>query len=363
MTKRRDALKLGLSAMGVVALSPCNAVCNASSRDAQFWEAGDGVVTCKLCPRFCVIRPGATSPCRTRQNSGGTLKTIGYANPCAVHVDPIEKKPLYHVLPGAKAFSIAIAGCNLRCKNCQNYTISQASPLDTPNMNYPPKKVVEEAKRSGCTTIAYTYSEPIVWYEYMYDTAKLAHQAGLKNLMITCGYINPDPLKALAPYIDAANIDLKSFSNNIYKKLNAGRLQPVLDTITLSLSLGIWVEITNLIVPEWTDDLKMIRKMCQWIVQSVGKEVPIHFSRFHPMYKLAHLYPTPKKVLTAARNIAKEEGLRFIYVGNVAGTDSNTYCPQCNRPVIKRYGYLVTSNKIKDGKCSFCGYTINGIWT
>ncbi len=348
--------------MGVIALCPCYTSCATPSRKARFWEAKGDSVSCKLCPRSCTIRPGATSPCRTRKNSNGTLITVGYANPCAVHVDPIEKKPLYHVLPGTKAYSVAIAGCNLRCKNCQNYTISQASPLETPNMNLPPQKVVEEAKRTGCTTIAYTYSEPIVWYEYMYDTAKLAHKAGLKNCMITCGYINSEPLKELAPYMDAVNIDLKSFSDDIYKKLNAGKLQPVLDTIKLSQSLGIWIEITNLIVPEWTDDPKMIREMCKWIVQSVGKEVPLHFSRFHPMYKLAHLYPTPTKILTSAKEIAKEEGLHYVYVGNVAGSDSNTYCPQCKKPLIKRYGYLVRSNKISHGKCSFCGYEIKGIW-
>jgi len=309
-----------------------------------------------------MLPPGTTGVCRTRRNDNGTLVTLGYGNPCAVHVDPIEKKPLYHVLPGSKSFSIAVAGCNLRCKNCQNYTISQASPLETRNLNLPPEMVISEAVNSGCTTIAYTYSEPIVWYEYMFDTAKLARKAGLKNLMITCGSINTDPLRELCQYMDAANIDLKSFSEKIYNRLNAGSLQPILDAIKHARECGMWVEITNLIVPQWTDDLDMIRSMCKWIRDTVGKDVPLHFSRFTPMYKLAHLYPTPAKILEAAKKTAQEEGLNYVYVGNVAGEDINTYCPKCGKPVIKRIGYLVKSNKIKDGKCGFCGYPIPGVW-
>lgn len=362
MTNRREALKCVLSAMGIVALYPCYAACSSTTKKAMYWKAKGESIQCTLCPRTCILKPGATGVCQTRKNKDNALLTLGYSNPCAVHDDPIEKKPLYHVLPGARSFSIAVAGCNMRCKNCQNYSISQASPLETPNVYLSPQMVVDGAIKNKCTTIAYTYSEPIVWYEYMYDTAKLARKAGLKNLMVTCGYINPEPLKELCKYMDAANIDLKSYSEDTYKKLNAGRLQPVLDAIKLSYDLGMWVEITNLIVPKWTDDLDMIRKMCVWIRNTVGKDVPLHFSRFHPMYKLAHLYPTPGNTLKSAKKVAEEEGLHYVYIGNLAGTDSNTYCPKCKKPVVKRMGYLITGNNIKNGKCKFCGNAIAGIW-
>ncbi len=362
MISRRDILKSTLGVLGTVALYPCYSKQPVIARKAMFWEKNGKNVQCKLCPRNCNLEPGAVGKCRVRKNENGVMILLGYGNPCAVHVDPIEKKPLYHVLPSSKAFSVAIAGCNLRCKNCQNYTISQVSPSETQNMILYPEQVVEQAIKYHCTTIAYTYSEPIVWYEYMYDTAILAHKAGLKNLMITCGYINTAPLKQLCKYMDAANIDLKSFNQKIYSKLNAGKLQPVLDTIKLAKECGIWVEITNLIVPQWSEDLTMIREMCKWISSTVGNDVPLHFSRFSPMYKLAHLYPTPDKILINAKKIAKEAGLRYIYVGNLAGIDTNTYCPKCKKSLIKRRGYLILKNHIKAGKCGFCGFGIAGIW-
>ena len=362
MTTRRDILKSGLSVVGVLAGASCAAGKPSTIKKAMYWDSLGENVKCSLCPHGCMLAPGATGICRVRQNRNGTLVTLGYSNPCAVHVDPIEKKPLYHVTPGALAYSIAVAGCNMRCKNCQNHTISQVSPLDTQNTYLSPQDVVQVALKHKCQTIAYTYSEPTVWYEYMYETSKLARQAGLKNLMITCGYINPEPLAELAKYMDAVNIDLKSFDNAIYGKLNAGRLQPVLDTIRLAKEQGIWVEVTNLVVPEWTDDLGMIRKMCVWLKDTLGPDVPLHFSRFHPMHKLAHLYPTPTKVLNAARKTAKEEGLHYVYVGNVAGSDGNTYCPKCGKVVVGRRGYLVTGYDIVNGSCKFCKTKIAGIW-
>lgn len=362
MTSRRDILKGAVTFIGTAALLPCYAKAVSTTKIAKFGETEGALVRCNLCPRVCILKPGATGLCRVRKNIDNTLMTLGYSNPCAVHIDPIEKKPLYHVLPGSKAFSIAVAGCNLRCKNCQNYSISQASPLETRNTYLPPQQVVKEAVHSGCSTIAYTYSEPTVWYEYMYDTAKLAHEAGLKNLMITCGYINLKPLEELCKYIDAANIDLKSFDNKIYKQLNAGQLDPVLNAIKLAHSKGVWVEITNLIVPDWTDNMDMIRTMCKWIRSTLGKDVPLHFSRFHPMYKLAHLFPTPTKTLESAKKIAQQEGLYYVYIGNVAGIDPNTYCPKCKKPIILRKGYVITGNNIYKGKCKFCQTPVAGIW-
>jgi pyruvate formate lyase activating enzyme len=334
----------------------------APEHDALFWEDTGDSARCSLCPRRCTLKEGRTGECRNRTVRNGRMITLGYGQPCAVHIDPIEKKPLYHVYPGTNSFSIAVAGCNMRCLYCQNHTISQASPLHTPNYDLAPESVVAQALANGCDSIAFTYSEPTVWYEYMFDTAKLAHAAGLKNCMITCGYINPDPLKKLAPFLDAANIDLKSFSDDIYKRLNSGALQPVLDTITLSRSLGIWVELTNLVVPGWNDDMVMIRNMCAWIKNTIGTGVPLHFSRFSPLYKLAHLYPTPLNTLLAAKKVAQDVGIDFVYIGNVAGTDSNTYCPHCRAQVVGRRGYLITDLKIAGGKCGSCGHAVSGVW-
>lgn len=362
MTSRREILKCGISALCLAGLAPSFAKGPSITRKAMYWEPAGEKIKCTLCPRNCPIKSGFASPCKTRKNVNGKMVLLGYSNPCALHVDPIEKKPLYHVLPGARAFSLAVAGCNLRCKNCQNYTISQASPEETENLPLTPNQVVKRAIQYRCSTIAYTYSEPIVWYEYMYDTAKLARQAGLKNLMVTCGYINPAPLRELSKYMDAANIDLKSYSNDIYKRLNAGKLQYVLDAIKLAKECGLWVELTNLIVPQWTDDMAMIKQMCQWIISAVGTDVPLHFSRFSPMYKLAHLYPTPTGILKQAKKIAKGSGLNYVYLGNVAEDDSNTYCPQCKKTLVKRRGYLILGNNIKKGKCGFCGKGIAGVW-
>jgi pyruvate formate lyase activating enzyme len=362
MITRRHVLKSSIALACAFASPDLFAASGAIRKTALYWTPMGEAVACELCPHGCILAEGKTGICRTRQNVKGTLINNAYANPCAVHVDPIEKKPIFHVLPGTKSYSLAIAGCNLRCLNCQNYTISQQFPKDTDTIYLPPEKVVEEAKRQGCTTIAYTYSEPIAWYEYVLDTSKLAKKAGLKNLWITAGYIKDAPLKELAQYMDAANINLKSFKNETYLKLNSARLQPVMDTIKNALKYGIWVEVTNLVVPTWTDDLDMIRKMCQWHKQELGSEVPLHFSRFFPMYKLENLNPTPTDVLASARKIAQAEGLKYVYVGNVAELDSNTYCPSCKKPLIVRDGFLITKNALKNGTCGYCGKVIKGIW-
>jgi pyruvate formate lyase activating enzyme len=363
MTTRRNIIKSILCVAGIATVNGSFASEQIMYRKAMFWTNEGPDIRCLLCPRGCLLKSGATGLCRVRKNNHGILITLGYSNPCAIHVDPIEKKPLFHVLPGAKAFSVAVAGCTLKCKNCQNYTISQASPLETDNTYLPPQKVVDEAMRNGCRTIAFTYSEPVAWYEYMYDTAKLAKKAGLKNLLISSGYINRKPLEELAPFIDAANIDLKSFSDEIYRKLNAGALQPILDAILLMKKMGVWLELGNLVVPQWTDDMPMIRSLCQWICAKVGPETPMHFLRFYPLYLLAHLYPTPTDTLLSAQKIARETGLKYVYVGNVAGVDINTCCAKCGKIVLKRDGYLVTDNNIKNSACSFCGNIIPGVWS
>lgn len=350
--------------MAAASVLPVLAAAQSDTRRARYWSAlQDGAVGCELCPHSCVLGPGQTGHCRVRQNLKGELVTHGYANPCALHVDPIEKKPLYHVLPGTNSYSLAIAGCNFRCLNCQNYTISQLSPLQTRNEHLPPEQAVERAVKAGCRTIAYIYSEPSVWYEYMYDTAKLARCAGLRNLWITAGYLSRAPLEELAGVMDAANIDLKGFDPGMHRKLNFGRLEPVLETLKRAVSLGIWVEVTNLVVPGWTDDLDRIRRMCDWIAANMGVRTPVHFSRFQPMYKLAHLAPTPVATLERARAAAKDAGLRHVYIGNVAGADSDTLCESCGAVVVRRDGYRVVSNQLVGGVCAHCNVATPGIWS
>ncbi|MDD4109328.1 MAG: AmmeMemoRadiSam system radical SAM enzyme, partial [Prolixibacteraceae bacterium] len=255
------------------------------------------------------------------------------------------------------------AGCNLACLNCQNWTISQKSPAETKNYDLLPEKLVESCIENNCESIAYTYSEPITFYEYAHDSSLLARQAGIKNIMVTAGYINRDPLLKLCKVIDAANVDLKSFSDDIYLKLNAGKLQPVLDTLLTMKNEGVWLEITNLIVPSWTDDPDMIRRMCDWLLKNGFEQTPLHFSRFHPSYKLTQLPPTPVNILKNARETAINEGLKYVYIGNVPGLGAeNTICPDCRKVVVERRGYTIVNKNIKAGKCSFCGAHIAGVW-
>jgi len=333
------------------------------SKEALYYKQIGENVQCKLCPYECSLEPDDRGICRGRVNKNGKLYSIVYGNPCSVHVDPIEKKPLFHFLPSTQIFSIATAGCNLRCLNCQNWTISQFQPEETTNYDLMPDKVVLAAKQYNCESIAYTYSEPIIFYEYMYDTSKIAKQNGLKNVMVTAGYINEKPFRDLCKVIDAANIDLKGFDEKIHNKLNGAKLKPILNTLKLAKDEGIWSEITNLVVPTWTDDLDMIREMSKWLHKNGFDDFPLHFSRFQPQYKLTHLPPTPISTLNEAREIAIEEGIKFVYIGNVPGTKAeNTYCPKCGKIVIERTGYTIKENNLNNGSCKFCGEKIAGVW-
>ncbi|HDD46387.1 MAG TPA: AmmeMemoRadiSam system radical SAM enzyme [Candidatus Aenigmarchaeota archaeon] len=334
------------------------------SKEAYHYIRLGNNVQCLLCPNQCILEHGERGRCRVRINNNGKLYTLVYGNPTAVHVDPIEKKPLFHFLPSTKAFSIATAGCNFRCLNCQNWQISQFPPEKTENYDMMPKVVVNNAITESCSSIAYTYNEPSVFYEYMYDTAKLAKEHKLRNLWITNGYMNEKPLRELCKYLDAANVDLKSFSEKIYNELNAGRLEPVLNTLKVLKSEGVWFEITNLVVPTYTDDIDMIRDMVEWIAKNLGKDYPLHFSRFFPHYKLTHLPPTPIDFLEQARKIAMDAGLKFVYIGNVPNHKAqNTYCPRCGRLLVERRGYYVASMNIENNACKFCGEHIAGVWS
>jgi pyruvate formate lyase activating enzyme len=332
-------------------------------KEAMFYSTTPKGIRCLICPNECDIKEGESGDCRNRVNNDGKLFSIAYGNPCAVNIDPMEKKPLFHFYPGTKIFSFATAGCNLACLNCQNWAISQKSPKETKNYDLMPDKIIEQCKANSCRSIAYTYSEPITFYEYTYDTSVLARQEGIKNVMKTAGYINHDPLVKLCKVIDAANVDLKSFSNDIYIKLNAGKLQPILDTLLTLKNEGVWLEITNLVVPSWTDNQDMIKQMCGWLVKNGFEQTPIHFSRFQPAYKLTNLPPTPINILKNAREIALKEGLKFVYAGNIpeAGLE-NTFCPKCKNLIIERNGFTILQNHVFGGKCTFCGTKINGVW-
>lgn len=323
-----------------------------------------GTVECQLCKRKCRLVDGQKGDCRVRINLDGKLQTLVYGNPCAVHIDPIEKKPLFHVLPGTGSYSIATAGCNVHCKFCQNWQISQRPAEETHNYDLPPAKVVSEALRYRCRSIAYTYSDPVIFYEYMYDTSQLAHQQDILNLMITAAFIEEKPLLELCPLIDAANVDLKGITEEYYRNMCSAELAPVQNAIITMRKQNVWVELTNLIVPTWNDSEDDIRRLCRWVVDNVGPDVPLHFSRFWPQHQLKNLPPTPVGTLSAAWDIAKGEGIRYAYVGNVPGHEGNsTFCPTDGKLLIKRIGYQILENNIVNGKCRFCQTQIPGIWS
>lgn len=332
---------------------------------ARYWKAvGDKNVQCQLCPRRCMLSPNQRGICTVRINKEGKLYTLGYGNPVALDVDPIEKKPFFHVLPGTSAFSVAVAGCNMRCLFCQNWQISQSKPDETENYSMSAMDIVDAAKKEGTPFIVYTYTEPTVFYEYMLDTCKFAKAQGLRNGMHSCGYINEEPLKELLKYMDAVNVDLKGFNREFYNKMGMmAELEPVLATLKTIKKEGVWLEITNLIVPGQNDNPQEIRKMCIWIKENLGDSVPLHFSRFMPSFKLQNLPPTPVSKLEEAYNIASEAGLKYVYIGNVPGhPHESTYCPNCKKVIISRLGYSILKNNLEKGKCKFCGYKIAGIW-
>jgi len=355
-------LALGAYSSNVFSISS-NTDLGKYSKEALFYsKTADGLL-CEKCPHSCLLNDGDVGFCRNRVASDGKMYSIAYGNPCAVHIDPIEKKPFFHFLPATHAFSIAVAGCNLRCLNCQNWQISQASPKESDNIELMPDEVVRACINSGSESIAYTYSEPITFYEYAYDTAKLAHQQKIHNVWKSAGYINEKPLRQLCKVLDAANIDLKIFDKAIYKKLCSGRLAPVLRTLKVIHEEGVWLEITNLIIPTWTDNFDTIKRMCEWLCANGLSDAPLHFSRFTPLYKLSQLPPTPVETLIKARAIARESGIRFAYLGNVAGhLAENTYCPNCNKIIIERRVFTILNNHIVKGKCKYCGEKIPGVW-
>ncbi|MCD6360302.1 MAG: AmmeMemoRadiSam system radical SAM enzyme, partial [Armatimonadetes bacterium] len=308
---------------------------------------------------------GQRGVCGVRENRGGTYYTLVYGWAAALNIDPIEKKPLFHYLPGSKAFSIGTAGCNLSCKDCQNWQISQVAPEEITNpVSLPPATAAAQAVSYGAKVLAYTYNEPTIFYEYMYDTARAGRERGLRSVMISSGFINREPLLQLAPHLDAIKIDLKGFDEQFYLQYCGGSLEPVKQTIKRVKALGKWLEIVCLIVPTINDDTDSVRRMSEWILRAVGDEVPVHFTRFMPAYRLKHLPPTPIPTLERCWKTAREAGLKYVYIGNAPGHDAeNTVCAGCGKVVIRRYGYQILEMHVKpNGACRFCGTKIPGVW-
>jgi len=389
---RRDFLRITTAAAAMATVCPCDAARaftgpsnNASGpkdirgrifkgdAPATLWKwsheaflykkLANRKVVCGICPNRCVLSPGDRSVCRSKVNLDGTLYSLTYGNPCAIHIDPIEKKPLFHFLPQSQAFSLATTGCNFRCLNCQNWQISQAKPHEVRHYELFPSDAVAAALKARSLSIAYTYSEAITYFEYMIATARLAREQGIKNLWISNGYINRPPLLELCKVLDGANVNLKSFDDATYRKLNGGRLKPVLETFQTLHAQGVHFEMTTLVVPGYVDDEEMLKRMCEWILNHVGPDHPLHFLRFSPQYKLDRLAPTPISTLTRFRDIALQAGLRYVYVGNVPEHEGrHTVCHNCGQLLVERQGYHIAAYNLTGNRCKFCNTVIPGVW-
>jgi len=332
--------------------------------EARYYTKLDGKrVQCQLCFRQCTIAQGQRGECGARENREGTLYSMVYGQPCAIQIDPVEKEPLFHMLPGTRTFCLGTAGCNFKCTFCQNWQISVRTPEETNNVPLSPKEAVNKAIELGCTSMSFTYNEPTVFYEYMYDVAKLAQERGLWTYFHTNGALNPEPLRELLKHMDAVCVDLKGFTAEFYQETSNSELEPVLSTLRTIKEEGVHLEVVNLVIPTLNDNPEDIERMCFWLRDNLGEDVPLHVSRFFPTYKLLKLPPTPIETLEKAREIALDAGLNYVYIGNVPGHVANsTFCPQCNQILIWRAHFSVISNHIEEGRCPFCGYHISGIW-
>lgn len=334
-------------------------------KEAMWYEKlSNKSVQCKLCFRKCTILSGGRGFCGVRENRNGVLYSLIYGRPCAVHIDPIEKEPVLHFYPGTEILCIATAGCNFKCKFCQNWHISHMRPDDIEYQSLTPVEVVELAKKYKCIGISHTYTEPTVFYEYIFEIAKLAQKVGIKNIIHTNGSMNPEPLKKLLPLLDAVTVDLKGFTQKFYDTaIPNASLEHVLNNLKLIKESGVWLEIVNLVIPTYNDDPTDIRRMCKWIRENLGSDVPLHFSRFFPQHKFANLPPTPIETLELAKKISKDVGLNYVTIGNVPGhRDNSTFCPNCGKVLVKRIHFEVLSTNIVNGRCKFCSTSIPGVW-
>ena len=332
--------------------------------EAKFYQKlQNKKIKCKLCPRECTVGDRERGYCGVRENRGGAYYTLVHSRVCAAHIDPIEKKPLFHYLPGTLAFSLATAGCNVNCKFCQNWDISQVRPEQVPAEYAPPKLVADLAKQYHCPTIAYTYSEPVVFSEYLMDAADAGHEAGIRSVVVSNGYMQEEALKTAYGKMDAVKIDLKAFSESYYKDVVIGELKPVLDALVTLRKMGKWTEIVYLVVPTLNDSDSEFRGLARWIKANLGVDVPVHFTQFHPEYLLKNLPITPVPTLERAKAIADAEGLHYVYIGNVPGHPAeNTYCPKCRRMLVERVGLTARQMLIRKGACPFCQQPIPGVW-
>jgi pyruvate formate lyase activating enzyme len=332
--------------------------------EARWWETdAQGKLHCYLCPRHCHIGEGQAGFCFIRVNEGGKLYSLGYASPAAIQIDPIEKKPLHHFLPGTRIFSLGTAGCNMGCFFCQNWDISKSRSDQVHSTRLVPEQVVELAIRYGCPSIAFTYNEPTIWGEYVMDIAKAAHQRGLNTVMVTNGYISPEAFHDIYDHMDAANVDLKAFTEGFYAKITLTHLEPVLETLKrLKSETNVWFEITNLMIPTLNDDPAETRKLAEWVLENLGPGVPLHFTAFHPDFKLRDKPGTPPETLHRARSIAREVGLHYVYEGNIFSDGAHTLCPNCATTLIRRSWHDVQQNRLRGGACPICGQTIPGRW-
>ena len=328
---------------------------------ALHWKKLEGdKVQCELCPHECKISKGKRGICGVRENKEGELYSLIYGSTSSVAVDPIEKKPLYHFYPGSRVLSLGSVGCNFKCKHCQNFGISQASPEEPYLKDIMPDEALELAHSRNCKSIAWTYNEPVIWHEYTLDSMKLCKKSGIFTIYVTNGYINEEPLKEIVPYLDAANVDVKAFDEAFYQKIVGGELKPVLKTCEFLSNHGVHLELTYLLIPSLNDSADEIKKFCEWIAKKLGEETPTHFSAFFPSYKLTNVPPTPKSTLIKAHELAKSSNLKYVYLGNISHTRyENTFCPYCNNLVIERHGFFVNMKGIKDGKCSSCGMPLS----
>jgi pyruvate formate lyase activating enzyme len=336
-----------------------------SRHEAMFWETQDEKrVKCVLCPRECEVADVERGYCGVRENQGGRYQTLVYGALCSANVDPIEKKPLFHYIPGTAAFSIATAGCNIECKFCQNWQISQFRPEQVDSVLVTPEQLTAACRARQVPTIAYTYSEPVVFYEYMHDAAALARTRGIGSVMISNGYIQEKPLRQLCRHLTGVKIDFKAFTEKFYQESCAGELKPVLKTLEILKEIGIWFELVVLVIPTLNDAPDEIRQMSEWVVQHLGPDVPMHFTRFHPTYRITNLPRTPVTTIERCRQIAINAGVHYAYAGNVPShPGENTYCHNCQHELIHRLGFRVRSNRIADGKCPDCGTDIPGVWS
>jgi len=320
-------------------------------------------VQCELCPKACQLQPGQSGDCRIRVNLDGKLLAVTYGFPCALHLDPVEKKPLYHFYPGSAALSLATVGCNLHCLNCQNWEISQADPGTVPANELTPAQVAELAVQHKSKSVAYTYTDPVVYYEYALDCSRKVREAGKKNILVSAGYINRRPLEELCKVTDAATIDLKAMTDKFYREVCGATLKPVLAALETFKRCGVWLEVSNLVLPTMNDRDEDFRHLASWLKSNLGADTPLHFLRFMPHYRMRELPPTPEATLNRAREIARAEGLRYVYIGNLAQADaSSTRCPQCGKTVIERTGYRLRDNLLRRGNCPGCGTSIAGVW-